>query len=133
MTKAAKAAKKTAKPAERKAAKSDASVLKGGASLKEFSPGRWAIIMKVDDRDSREEVIDIKQMAPGAKPELAADNQNPDNYAIEQVPDSVIIGMRRGGKFEAADGFGWRDAEDKAARGSPIGAGQTRLTDAKAA
>lgn len=114
------------------ATKAKAETTKHEPALSKFSPGRWAIIMKVDGRDAREEVIDIKQMALGAKPELAADNENPDNYAIEQVPDSVIIGMRRGGKFEAAGGFGWRDAEDKAARGNPIGAGQTRIADAKA-
>lgn len=124
MTKAATKAKASSTKAE--------TTSKHDPALTKFSPGRWAVIMKVDGRDAREEVIDIKQMAPGSKPEIDAENEHPENYAIEQVPDSVIIGMRRGGKFEAAGGFGWRDAEDKAARGNPIGAGQTRIADAKA-
>jgi hypothetical protein len=109
---------------------------KTDAALTEFTPGRWAVIMKVEGKDSREEVIDIKQMAPGAKPSLYGladtDDKNTGNYSVEQIPDGVIIGMRRGGEFESADGFGWRDAEDKAARGGPIGSGAVRLADVEA-
>lgn len=122
-----------AKPAAKKpeTAKRETLIIKGEAALKEFSPGRWATIFKVDDNDPREEVIDIKQMAPGTVPGLFGleDSENADKYSIEQVPADVIIGMRRGGKFEAVQGFGWRDAEDKAVRGNPIGQGAARLAD----
>jgi hypothetical protein len=116
-------AKTTAKAAADKP-ESKSSVIKGDASLSEFAPGRWAVLLK-------DEVIDIKQMAPGHKPSLygLADSEHVDDYSVEQVPESVIIGMSRGGEFESVDGFGWKSAEDKAARGAPIGQGATRLAD----
>ncbi|WP_398469630.1 hypothetical protein [Tardiphaga sp.] len=111
-------------PAKKTTTETKSSVIKGDASLAEFAPGRWAVILK-------DEVIDIKQMAPGSKPKLFGleDSEHASDYSIEQVPETVIIGMVRGGKFESADGFGWKSAEDKAARGSPIGSGAVSLAD----
>ncbi len=128
MAKASKAAVAAPK------SQSKSSLIKGGPALTEFTPGRWAVIMSVDDKgDSRDEVIDIKQMAPGTVPSLYnledEDNDNASKYSVEQVPADVIIGMRRGGSFETVNGFGWRDAEDKAVRGNPIGSGAVRLAD----
>lgn len=105
-------------------AETKSSVIKGDAAMAEFAPGRWAVLLK-------DEVVDIKQMAPGHKPELYGleDSDHVGDYSIEQVPENVIIGMVRGGKHEAANGFGWKSAEDKAAKGNPIGQGAVRLAD----
>ena len=38
--------------------------------------------------------------------------------------------MRRCGGYESVHGFGWKDADDKAARGNPNGGGAARVADA---
>lgn len=99
---------------------------------------RWATILKVDDpKDPREEIINISLMEGGVPPapnDLAEEgNEHASQYAYQRVAGGVIIGMRRGGEFESVDGFGWKDADDKAARGNPNGAGTTRvLAEARA-
>jgi hypothetical protein len=52
-----------------------------------------------------------------------------DKYSYQQVGPGVMIGMREGGEFESVDGFGWKDAADKAAHGNPAGQGAARLAD----
>lgn len=109
-----------------------------------FAPGRWATIMKKGDefdKDNREEVINISQMAPGFQPDTPGldepgrgrkgeEVEDPSgDYSVEQVPEGVIIGMRRGGEYMAVAGFGFRDQEDYVSRGSPVGPGSTRLAD----
>jgi hypothetical protein len=102
---------------------------------------RWAILKETDgvfDKDARKEVINICIMDPNwppeINPELAEEgNKHGDTYTVQQVGAGVTIGMREGGVFESADGFGWKDAADKAAHGSPVGAGATRLSDVGAA
>lgn len=98
---------------------------------------RWATIKHIDeafDKDARDEVINISLMEGGVPPhpnELAEDgNENAEHYAYQKVAEGVIIGMRRGGEYESVDGFGWKDAADKAAHGNPVGAGSTRVATA---
>jgi hypothetical protein len=93
---------------------------------------RWATILKVEDpKDPREEVINISLMegnVPPAANDLAEEgNEHAAQYAYQRVAGGVVIGMRRGGEFESVDGFGWKDAADKAARGNPNGGGATRV------
>lgn len=101
---------------------------------------RWATIKQTDgtfDKDAREEVINISLMDGGVPPganELANEgNDNAQHYSYQRVAAGVTIGMRRGGPFESVDGFGWKDAADKAAHGSPVGSGSTRVAETAAA
>ncbi len=102
---------------------------------------RWATLKETDgkfDKDARKEVINISIMDPNwppeINPELVEDgNKMGETYTVQQVGAGVTIGMREGGEFESVDGFGWKDAADKAAHGNPVGAGATRLTDVGAA
>ncbi len=102
---------------------------------------RWAILKETDgkfDKDARKEVINICIMDPNWPPEINPDlveegNKMGETYTVQQVGAGVTIGMREGGEFESADGFGWKDAADKAAHGNPVGAGATRLADVGAA
>lgn len=102
---------------------------------------RWAILKETDgkfDKDARKEVINICIMDPNWPPEINPElveegNKMGETYTVQQVGAGVTIGMREGGEFESADGFGWKDAADKAAHGSPVGAGATRLSDVGAA
>jgi hypothetical protein len=99
-----------------------------------YATNRWATIKDVDetfDHDPRREVINISLMENGP-PEVSADladerNEEKDRYSYQQVGPGVMIGMREGGEFEGVDGFGWKDADDKAAHGNPNGAGATRM------
>jgi hypothetical protein len=97
---------------------------------------RWATLKETDgifDKDPRKEVINISIMEAGppeVDPELAKDgNEHADKYSYQQVGPGVMIGMREGGSFESVDGFGWKDAADKAAHGSPAGPGTARIAD----
>lgn len=141
-------AKRTAsaksKAAEPKSTKSSQSALSVADNVKAYedvsTSNRWATIKKTDgtfDKDAREEVINISLMEGGVPPapnELAEKgNEHADTYSFQKVAGGVIIGMRRGGPFESVDGFGWKDAADKAAHGNPVGAGSTRVVDASAA
>jgi hypothetical protein len=97
---------------------------------------RWATIKETDgvfDKDPRREVISIALMEAGP-PEVStelsgADDKHTERYSYQQVGPGVIIGMREGGAFESVDGFGWKDAADKAAHGNPVGSGATQLRD----
>ena len=100
---------------------------------------RWATLKNVDEafdkNDPRKEVINISIMEngpPDPKDLAAKGNENAQHYSYQQVSPSVIIGMREGGPFESVDGFGWKDAADKAAHGNPVGSGSTRIADATA-
>ncbi|WP_024337993.1 hypothetical protein [Bradyrhizobium japonicum] len=107
-----------------------------GARAAAVATNRWATLKETDgifDKDPRKEVINISIMENGP-PEvdgsLAAEgNENAEKYTYQQVGPGVMIGMREGGEFESVDGFGWRDAEDKAAHGNPAGQGAARLAD----
>jgi hypothetical protein len=107
------------------------------ARLARTASGRIATIRAFGaedgDKDPREEVINIGQFEPGHRPDLgdleAEGNKHADAYSVEEVPEGVLIGMRRGGSFNTVAGFGWRDAEDFAAHGSPAGQGAARLED----
>jgi hypothetical protein len=102
---------------------------------------RWAILKETDgvfDKDARKEVINICIMDPNWPPEINPDlieegNKMGESYTVQQIGSGVTIGMREGGEFESADGFGWKDAADKAAHGNPVGTGATRLADVGAA
>lgn len=107
-----------------------------GARAAAVATNRWATLKETDgifDKDPRKEVINISIMEngpPEVDAELAAEgNENADKYTYQQVGPGVMIGMREGGEFESVDGFGWRDAEDKAAHGNPAGQGAARLAD----
>ena len=99
--------------------------------------GRFATIRSIGkddgDKDVRDEVINIAQFEPGHFPELPElekdDAEYADKYSVEEVPEGVLIGMRRGGKYLSVAGFGWRDEADFAAHGSPAGQGSARLAD----
>lgn len=111
--------------------------LKAAAENERYAPGRWMITKKIDEAwdkkaGSREEIIDIKQMAPGTVPDLydlaSGENENAGNYSVEPAVPGVQIGMVKGGEFEKVGDWGWYDAGHKAARGGS-GAGPTRLSD----
>ena len=111
------------------------------ARSKAVATNRWATLKETDgifDSDARKEVINISimdpNMPPDTNPDLAKEgNESGAKYTVQQVGPGVTIGMREGGEFESTDGFGWKDAMDKAAHGSPAGAGATRLADVGAA
>lgn len=102
---------------------------------------RWAILKQTDgkfDKDERKEVINICIMDPNWPPEINPElveegNKMGESYTVQQIGAGVTIGMREGGEFESVDGFGWKDAADKAAHGNPVGSGATRLVDVGAA
>lgn len=138
----AQAAKEVEKPAKTESQNRAMSI---GAAAKQRSEtvatNRWAILKETDgkfDKDARKEVINICIMDPNWPPEINPElveegNKMGETYSVQQIGAGVTIGMREGGEFESADGFGWKDAADKAAHGSPVGAGATRLSDVGAA
>jgi hypothetical protein len=107
-----------------------------GARAAAVATNRWATLKETDgifDKDPRKEVINISIMENGP-PEVDAElakegNEAADGYSYQQVGPGVMIGMREGGEFESVDGFGWKDAADKAAHGNPAGQGAARLAD----
>jgi hypothetical protein len=107
-----------------------------GARAAAVATNRWATLKQTDgifDHDPRKEVINISIMENGP-PEVDAElakegNEVADGYSYQQVGPGVMIGMREGGEFESVDGFGWKDAADKAAHGNPAGRGAARLAD----
>lgn len=107
------------------------------ARSKVAATNRWATIKHVDEAfdkgNSRDEVINISIMEngpPEVDEDLAAEgNKAAERYSYQQVGPGVVIGMRAGGEYLSADGFGWRDVEDYRAHGSPAGAGSARLRD----
>lgn len=109
-----------------------------GARAAAVATNRWATLKETDgifDKDPRKEVINISIMENGP-PEVDADlaaegNEQAEKYSYQQVGPGVMIGMREGGEFESVDGFGWRDAADKAAHGNPAGQGAARIADMK--
>lgn len=112
------------------------------ARAKVVADNRWATLKQVDEAfdkgNGRKEVINISIMDPNMPPEINPDlladgHEQGVKYSVQQVAGGVMIGMREGGSFESVDGFGWKDAADKAAHGSPLGAGATRLADVGAA
>jgi hypothetical protein len=135
------AAKETASKAEKPAGTTSANK---AISVKDtvdaraaaVATNRWATLKQTDgifDHDPRKEVINIAIMENGP-PEVDADlaregNEAANDYSYQQVGPGVMIGMREGGEFESVDGFGWKDAADKAAHGNPAGQGAARLAD----
>jgi hypothetical protein len=108
-----------------------------GARAVAVATNRWATLKETDgifDKDLRKEVINISIMENGP-PEVDAElakegnEEAADKYSYQQVGPGVMIGMREGGEFESVDGFGWKDAADKAAHGNPAGQGAARLAD----
>jgi hypothetical protein len=104
-----------------------------------FAPGRVATIKTMDDqfdKDKRDEILNISQLEPGAELDTSfleeMDEAERGKYSFENISGGPIIGMRRGGKYMAVDGFGFRDEADFVSRGSPVGRGATRLKDAGA-
>jgi hypothetical protein len=105
--------------------------------------GRWATIRIFDEEDggeAREEIINISLMNPPGMPPDGSGlededrngvytNEAGEKYRFEEIPATPIMGMRRGGQFQPAGDWGWRDAEDFAAHGSPAGPGVTRIGD----
>lgn len=141
MAKKSVAKRSAAKPAaapEQKTTESSQAAISVGDNVKAYADvstsNRWATIRKVDEafdkNDPREEVINISLMEGGVPPaanDLAEEgNESAQHYSYQRVAGGVIIGMRRGGAFESVDGFGWKDAADKAAHGNPVGAGSAR-------
>lgn len=110
-----------------------------GARSAAVATNRWATLKETDgifDKDPRKVVMNISLMENGP-PEVDGDlakegnEEAADKYTYQQVGPGVMIGMREGGEFESADGFGWKDAADKAAHGSPNGPGAARISDMK--
>lgn len=141
MAKRSAAKRKDAAPAETTKSSQEALSVRANTEARADVKGsnRWATIKEIDEafdpKDPRVEVINISLMEGGTPPEpgeLADEsNENAGKYSYQRVAGGVIIGMRRGGPFESVDGFGWRDAEDKAAHGNPVGGGATRLADTR--
>lgn len=82
---------------------------------------RYALVLKETG-----EVTDIKLM-DGVEPEINSDVA--DQYEVFPS-DTLQIGMVRGGKANAVDGFGFSDEQVAANRSA---SGVTRIADAKAA
>lgn len=135
------AAKPEEKPELTKSTNKALSLQDGAKARADFSAtNRWATLMETDptfDSDARKAVINISVMDPNYPPEINPDlieegNEAGVKYTVQQVGPGVAIGMREGGEFESTDGFGWKDAFDKAANGNPNGGGDTRQAGAGA-
>jgi hypothetical protein len=137
------AAKETASKAEKPAGTTSANKaisVKDTVSARAaaVTTNRWATLKEADgifDKDPRKEVINISIMEngpPEVDGELAKEgNEAASHYSYQQVGPGVMIGMREGGEFESVDGFGWKDAADKAAHGNPNGGGAARIADVR--
>jgi hypothetical protein len=86
---------------------------------------RWAVTRKFtrdeDGKLDREEVISIASRDPWTgPPELPGldGSDHAHKYSVIKVSAEVKIGMVRGGKVDASDGFGWQD-EGQRVRGKP--------------
>jgi hypothetical protein len=70
---------------------------------------RFAVIKRTDDGE--DEIIDIKSMINDKAPELHDDGQS----VAEEIGDGPKIGMVRGGPVGNADGFGFREGDERGA------------------